>query len=296
MTVWRHEYGRQAPLFLLPALLLLGTFVVWPLLRASWWSLHDADLLALERQRWVGLAQYSDLLRDARFRRAFANTACFALMVVPVQTVLAFLLALWVDRPEPAWRWLRSAFFIPTVMAMPALAILWTLLYQPAQGDEMGLVNAVLSGIGLEPRAWLHDPALALPALAFMSVWQGVGLQMLIFLAGLQTVPRDALEAALLDGASGFERTLHVTVPALRNTIVFVVSVTTILSLRLFVQPYIMTRGGPEGATRSVVQELYELTFISQELGRACAGALLFLVLVGAITVLQRLAQREERE
>jgi ABC-type sugar transport system permease subunit len=170
------------------------------------------------------------------------------------------------------------------------------MLYQPAQGDEMGLVNAALSGIGLEPRAWLHDPRLALPALAFMSVWQGVGLQMLVFLAGLQSVPRGALEAASLDGASGFRRTLHVTVPALRNTIVFVVSGTTILSLRLFVQPYIMTRGGPEGATRSVIQELYELTFISQELGRACAGALLFLVLVGLLTALQRLAQREERQ
>ena len=130
----------------------------WPLLRASWWSLHDTDLLASERQRWVGLAQYSDLLRDARFRRAFANTAVFALMVVPVQTLLAFLLALWVNRPERAWRWLRSAFFVPTVMAMPALAVLWTMLYQPAQGDEMGLVNAALSGIGLAPRAWLHDP------------------------------------------------------------------------------------------------------------------------------------------
>ena len=254
------------------------------------------NLLAPEQQRWVGLAQYSDLLRDARFRGAFANTALFALMVVPAQTLLAFLLALWVDRPEPAWRWLRSAFFVPTVMAMPALAILWTMLYQPAHGDEMGLVNAALSGIGLEPRAWLHDPALALSALAFMSIWQGVGLQMLIFLAGLQSVPRDALEAALLDGASGFRRTLHVTVPALRNTIVFVVSVTIILSLRLFVQPYIMTRGGPEGTTRSVIQELYELTFVSQELGRACAGALLFLTLVGLLTALQRLAQREERE
>src|SRR5690606_2742268 len=133
-----------APLFLAPALLLLATFVLWPMLRAAWWSFEEADLLALERARWVGLAQYSGLLADERFRQAFANTARFALMVVPVQTVLALLLALWVNRPEPAWRWLRAAFFIPTVIAMPVLAILWTLLYQPAQGDEVGLVNALL--------------------------------------------------------------------------------------------------------------------------------------------------------
>jgi ABC-type sugar transport system permease subunit len=295
MNARRRAQRRAALLFLSPALLLLGTFVVWPMLRALWWSLHDTDLLALDRQRWVGLAQYSGLLRDARFRQAFANTAWFALLVVPVQTGLALLLALWVNRPEPAWRWLRSVFFVPSVVAMPVLAVLWTLLYQPAQGGEVGLVNALLQALGLEPRAWLQDPALAMPALAVMSVWQGVGVQMMVFLAALQSVPRDAHEAALLDGANGLQRTLHVTLPALRNTIVFVVTVTAILAFRLFVQPYLMTRGGPDGATRSVIQMVYELTFVSQDLGRACAGAFLFLLVVGLLTGLQRALSTEDR-
>jgi ABC-type sugar transport system permease subunit len=295
VSAWRREYARPALWFLLPALVLLGVFVVWPTLRSLWWSFHDVDLLASRQPRWMGLAQYSDLLSDARFRGAFANTALFALMVVPAQTLLALLFALWVNRPEPAWRWLRVAFFLPTVMAMPVLAVLWTMLYQPATGGEIGPINALLVRLGLGAYDWLHEPALALPALAVMSIWQGVGLQMMVFLAALQALPRDVLEAATLDGAGPLQRTLHVTLPALRNTIVFVVSITTIFAFRLFVQPYLMTRGGPAGRTRSVIQALYEMTFVSQDLGRASAGAMLFLVVVGGLTLAARALTREER-
>lgn len=295
MTPWQQAYGRRAPWFLLPAAALLVLFVVWPLLRAFWWSLHAVDLLATGQQRWVGLSQYVELLGDTRFRRAFANTALFALMVVPLQTLAALLLALWVNRPEPAWRWLRLCFFVPTVMAMPALSILWTLLYQPAQGEEMGLINRALGWVGVGPRAWLAEPTLALPAIAAMSIWQGVGFQMMVFLAGLQSISREVLEAARLDGASAFQRTWFITLPALRNTLAFAVSVTTILAFRVFVQPYLMTRGGPGDATRSVVQAIYETTFIDQDLGRASAAAFLFLAAVGLVTVASRAVMREER-
>lgn len=295
MTPWQRHYARHAPWFLLPALLLLGVFVVWPLLRAAWWSLHGADLLDPSRQRWVGLIQYSSLLTDQRFRQAFGNTALFALLVVPLQTALALLLALWVNRPEPAWRWLRFAFFAPTIVALPVLSIVWTLLYQPAQGEEMGLVNAVLSALGVTPRAWLREPETALVALAAMSIWQGVGLQMMVFVAGLQTLRRDILEAALLDGANGWQRLRHVILPALRNTTAFVVTVTTIASFRLFVQPYLMTHGGPEDATVSVIQLIYETTFISNDLGRASAAAIVFLAIIAGLTAAQRRLLREEQ-
>lgn len=295
MTAWRRAYGQAAPWFLLPALVLLGLFLVWPLARAFAWSLHDADLLAPERQRWVGLGHYSELLGDPRFTRAFANTASFALLVVPVQTATAFALALWVNRPEPEWRWLRTVFFVPTVLAMPVLAVAWTLIYQPSQGGEMGLLNAVLGAFGIAPRSWLGDPNLALPAIAAMSVWQGVGLQMMVFLAGLQSLSRDSLEAAQLDGASGWQRVWYIIVPASRNTIMFVVTVTTILAFRLFVQPYLMTRGGPADRTLSVIQAIYETTFLAQDLGRACAGAFFLLLAVGGLTLVQRWSMREER-
>jgi ABC-type sugar transport system permease subunit len=295
MISWRRSQSRAAPWLLLPALVVLGVFVVWPMARAAWWSFSNADLLSPDASRWVGPDNYSSLLRDPRFRQAFANTGVFALMVVPAQTAAAFLLALWVNRPEPAWRWLRSVFFLPVIVSMPVLAVVWTMLYQPAQGADGGLVNLVVGWFGLAPRAWLHDPQFALPAIAFMSVWQGVGLQMMVFLAGLQNVPSELLEAARIDGASAFQRVVHVVIPAMRNTIVFVVTVTTILAFRLFVQPYLMTRGGPGNRTLSIVQSIYETTFLSQDLGRASASALLFLLLVAALTLAQRHWTKEER-
>jgi ABC-type sugar transport system permease subunit len=295
MTIWQQHRSRAATWFLLPALALLGLFVLWPMLRAGYWSFTNADLLAPERSRVTGWSNYSDLLVDPRFRRAFANTALFAVLVVPLQTAAAFFLALWVNRPEAAWRWLRVVFFAPVVVSLPVLAVLWSMLYQPAQGDQMGLLNAALQTVGVPPQAWLRDPALALPAIAFMSLWQGVGLQMLIFLAGLQGVPRELLEAARMDGASARQRVRHVIIPSLRNTIIFVVTVTTILAFRLFVQPYLMTHGGPGDSTRSLIQVIYETTFLNQDLGRACAAAFLFLAWVGLLTLLQRRLLREER-
>lgn len=295
MTPWKKSHARSAPWFLLPAFVLLSVFVVWPMLRAAWWSVTNADLLSPGDARWIGFSNYSDLLVDPRFRRAFANTALFALLVVPFQTVAAFFLALWVNRPEPAWRWLRAVFFLPVIVSMPVLAVLWTMLYQPAQAGETGLVNAVLDWLGVTPQAWLRDPSLALPAIAFMSIWQGVGLQMMVFLAGLQNVSRELLDAARIDGANSWRRIAHVVLPAMRNTIVFVVTVTTILAFRIFVQPYLMTRGGPGNSTLSIVQTIYETTFLSQDLGRASAAAFLFLLLVAALTLAQRRWTKEER-
>ena len=285
---------RAAWMLLAPALLLLGLFVVWPMARAVVWSFSNAGLLQPESATHVGGLNYSDLISDPRFRRAFLNTALFAVMVVPTQSVLAFFLALWVNRPEPHWRWLRTAFFVPIVISMPVLAVLWTMLYQPARGPEMGLVNAVITAFGVPAQDWLQNPHLALLAIAFMSVWQGVGFQMMIFLAGLQNLSTEQIEAAAIDGANSAQRLLHVIIPGMKHSIVFVFTATLILAFRLFVQPYLMTRGGPEDSTVSIIQIIYETTFINRDLGGACAGAVLFLVLVGVLTLLQRLP-REER-
>jgi ABC-type sugar transport system permease subunit len=291
-----NRRSRTAWLLLAPALVLLGVFVLWPLWRALYWSFTDASLLNPGAAKWVATENYSYLLSDPRFRRAFFNTALFALMVVPVQCVAAFFLALWVDRPEPYWRWLRTVFFVPVVVSMPVLAVLWTMLYQPAEGAQMGLVNSLLVAVGLEPQRWLQDPDQALAAIAMMSVWQGVGFQMMIFLAGLQQVSGEQLEAARIDGAGASQRLWYVIVPAMRNSILFVLITTTILSFRLFVQPYMMTRGGPEDRTLSLIQVLYETTFLSRDVGLASAGAILFLLLVALITAVQRRIRQEERE
>ncbi len=289
------HHGRQAWVLLAPALILLGLFVLWPLARAVYWSFTGAGLFNPEEATWTGGSNYSYLLSDPRFRQAFFNTALFALLVVPLQCVLAFFMALWVNRPERYWRWLRTAFFVPVVVSMPVLAILWTMLYQPLEGDQIGLFNEVLQRLGLPPQDWLQNPTLALPAIAFMSIWQGVGFQMMIFLAGLQTLSAEQLEAARIDGAHAGQRLYHVILPGMKNSIAFVLTATTILAFRLFVQPYLMTRGGPQDRTLSVIQYIYESTFLSRDLGLASAGACLFLILVALITFAQRRLHREER-
>ena len=289
---WRR--GPGALLFLLPALTLLAVFVVWPILRAVVWSVQDVDLLRPGHAAWSGAGNYSDLLRDPRFRQAFANTALFSVMVVPLQTVAALFLALLVNRPRSYWRWLRGAFFVPVVISMPVLAVLWTMLYQPARDAQTGLINAVMQTLHLPPQNWLGDPHLALPAIAFMSIWQGVGFQMMIFLAGLQHVSSEQLEAAKIDGAGAWGRLVHVILPGLRNSIIFAVIVTTILAFRLFVQPYLMTKGGPDDSTLSIIQWIYQTTFLQHDLGRACAAAVGFLLILGILLAIQRLSTREE--
>jgi ABC-type sugar transport system permease subunit len=137
MTAWQQQRSRSAIWFLLPAMVLLGLFVLWPLLRTAYWSFTNADLLATDAAAMIGPGNYSDLLVDPRFRRAFFNTAWFAIMVVPLQTLAGFLLALWVNRPERAWRWLRVVFFAPVIISMPVLAVLWTMLY-PRRGNRWG--------------------------------------------------------------------------------------------------------------------------------------------------------------
>jgi len=290
--------GTRGPftpwIFIAPAGLLLGLFVLYPTLRALAWSFTDADLFRPADASYVGWRQYSELLGDPRFRQAFRNTALFALMVVPLQTLLAFFLALWVNRPEPWWRWLRTAFFLPVVVSLPVLAILWVMLYQPVRGDEAGLINSLFLQFGLPGQRWLQEPRLALPAIALMSVWQGVGFQMLIFLSGLQNLDVQTLEAARIDGAGPSQRLLHVIVPAMRNTFVFVISATLILSFRLFAQPVLMTRGGPDGSTRSLIQYIYETTFQDRNLGLSSAGLLIFLLLVTGLTLIQRSLLKEE--
>jgi ABC-type sugar transport system permease subunit len=295
LTCEAKSDARWALLFVAPALAAMALFVVWPLTRAIMWSMSDADLLAPRTGRFVGLANYREVLTDQRFQHAFLNTALFSLMVVPVQTTAAFFLALLTNRPEPLWRWLRGVFFAGLIVSMPVLAVVWSMLYQPAQGGEAGLINSILIALHLQPRAWLTDPGLALPAIALMSIWQGVGYQMMVFRAGLMSISRDLIDASRVDGAGSLSRLRHVVLPAMRNSIIFNIVVTTILAFRLFVQPYLMTHGGPRDRTLSLIQWVYESTFLRYDLGRASAGALLFLLLVGLLTLVQRLLLKEER-
>ena len=277
-----------ACLFILPACGLIGLFVFWPAVVMGHAGLHHQRLTDPQAGPYCGGDNYRALWDDPDFRRAAGNTAWFTVLVVPVQTVLALLLAVWTSRAGWSLRGLRLAVFVPTTISLTVLSVLWKLLYEPSGATGAGLINGLLSSVGLPDQPFLTSPRQALLCIVAMSVWQGVGFQMMIFLAGLQTIPQQLYEAASIDGARSWQRFRHITLPGIAPTTALVVMITTIFALKLFVQPYLMTRGGPQGSTLSIVQYVYRAAFSDRDLGLACAAGAVFFVAVTLIAVLQR--------
>lgn len=293
----RITRGEQlaAGVFVLPALVLIGVFVVAPTVQMVWISLHESGWGGAGGSAFVGGRHYQNLADDPAFRTSLRNTLVFTVAVVPLQTLFALLLAVWVNGPGMPRRFLRAAVFIPTTVSLAVLSVVWKLMYEPRTATGAGLINGLLDSLNLPTQPFLTSPAQALPAIVVMSLWQGVGLQMLVFLSGLQSIPTQLYEAARLDGAGRLQRFRHVTLPGVAPTTVFVLLVTTIFALRLFVQPYLMTGGGPERATVSVVQYVYEAAFLERDLGLACAAGAVFFAIVLLLTlVLRGLSRRVE--
>jgi multiple sugar transport system permease protein len=278
----------QGLLLSLPALFGLAAFVGLPFLLAIAFSLTNLRLGSPLPLEFVGLEQYRRIFADVTFLHALRNNALFALAVVPLQTALAFALALLLNR---AWRGLvlfRALFFLPVVFPLSLVAVVWILLFAPGPDGTMNALLETLTLGAWEPRDFLHDPALALPAVMLTSIWQGAGFQMVILLAGLQAIPKELYEAAAIDGAGPGRRFLHVTLPQMRRPLLFVVLVTTILAFRLFDQVQVMTSGGPGDATTTVMYEAVQASFQRQQVARGSAMAVVLFVLILAITMLQR--------
>jgi multiple sugar transport system permease protein len=290
----------SALIMLGPAVVGLILFVLVPFGLAIWLSLHNVHLNTGQPAKWLGLEQYRRILADPDFRgefyRALVNNGVFALVVVPVQTGLALALALLLNRPLRGMSVFRTFFFMPVVFPLALVAVVWRLIYDRT---ELGMLNAVVDAISfgqLGPYDWLGNPSIALPSIIVLSIWQGVGFQMIIILAGLQGIPTSLYEAAATDKAGRWQQFLHVTLPGLRNTLIFVVTVTTILAFRLFDQIYILTKGGPNDATTTVMYQAVTTAFDENNVGRGAAITVVFFVIVLAITLVQRLLLREERE
>lgn len=288
MTIGRERL--VAGLFVLPAAGLIALFVIWPGLDMAWTSLHDVSITEQGADApFVGAENYEWLLSDRRFRASVLNTVLFTLIVVPLQTALALAFAVWANGPRWSSRALRVVVFVPTVISLTVLSVLWRLMYAPETATSAGLINGLLDALGVPGQPFLTSPQQALPAIAVASIWQGVGLQMMIFIAGLQHIPGHLYEAAMIDGARPWKRFLHVTLPGIAPTAVFVLLVTTIFALKLFVQPYIMTDGGgPQDATRSIVQHIYEAAFFGRHLGVASAAGVVLFAGVCVLMLVQR--------
>jgi ABC-type sugar transport system permease subunit len=275
--------------FLAPGLLHLLAFTVGPLVSAAWLSFHRWSLVDVARP-FVGLDNYRALGADAPFWNALANTLVFALHV-PVSMAVALGLALLVRRRGTLSTFARAAYFLPSITSVVAVAMVW----QWMLNDEYGLANAALSGLGLPRVAWLSSPAVALVSVMLVAVWTTVGFQTVLFQAGLTAIPRELYEAARIDGARGWHRFRHVTLPGLRPTTFFVLVTSLISSFQVFGLVYVMTEGGPLRATDVAVFHIYEQAWELQRVGSAAAMswvlfAVIFLVTLAHFRVLERRA------
>ncbi|HSK91040.1 MAG TPA: sugar ABC transporter permease [Euzebyales bacterium] len=280
--------------FSAPSLALLTIFLIVPFALAIGLSFTNQRLISPLPTRFVGVANYLAVFGDRVFWRAVINNVVFAAIVVPVQTALALWLAVLVDRPLRGMKVYRTIYFMPVVSVMAVAATVWKLLYEPDTGAVNSLLGLVTGG-ALQPE-WLRSTTWALPAIVIMSIWQGVGFQMIVILAGLQGIPQVLYEAGDVDGAGRWQRFRFITLPQLRNTLIFVVTVTAILAFRLFDQVYVMTSGGPRNATQTMLLQMVEVGFGQQRIAQGSAIAVVFFVIVLSITLVQRRLLREERE
>jgi len=277
-----------------PALAILAVFFLGPVLASFALSLTDFDVYAiadLDRLRFVGAGNYRALLESPRFWLAVRNTAYFVLVGGPLSIALSLGAALLLDARAVRWKpFFRTVLFLPVVTTLVAVAIVWRALYHP----RAGMLAWLCAQVGIAPIDWLGDPLWAMPAIILLAVWKNFGFNMLVFLAGLQSVPERLYEAARLDGAGSWQRLRFVTLPVLAPTFGFVVVTTTIGYLQLFAEPYVMTQGGPAERTLSIVLLMYEEGFRWWNLGTAAAIAFVLFAIILAVTGFQLLLRRKE--
>lgn len=273
-----------AYIFIAPAVVLLILFLIMPAFSTIYYAFTDYNIMRPDNISFAGLNNFKELFVDKDFLISIKNTFYFTIIVVPFQCVLALALAMLISSRKKGVSIFRAAYFSPQVTSMVVIAILWTVLYNP--NPNTGLINAFLSKLGIDAIGFLNDPGTAMNSIIFMSAWQAAGYQMMIFLAGLQAIPSEQYEAASIDGAGKIQRFMYVTLPGLKNVIKYVVMITMIQAMKLFTQPYVMTKGGPQNSTRTIVYYIYEQGFQSRNFGYACAIAAIFFVIVVTMSLL----------
>ncbi|MCY8222589.1 carbohydrate ABC transporter permease [Bacillus haynesii] len=285
---WRDNV--LAYTFLGPALLILSVFLVIPSIMAVYYAFTDYYLLTPDLRKFVGFDNFIKLFKDPIFLKSLSNTLKFVVLVIPLQIGAALGLALLLNKKRKANTFFKVAYFSPVVMSLVVISVLWLYLLNPNEG----MINNVLTHVGLPPQPFLTSPNQAIFTIVFVSVWQGAGFQMLIFLAGLQNIPGDVYEAAQLDGMNKWQRFIYITLPLLKPTSVFIFITTLISAFKLLVQPMVMTQGGPVNSTMTVVYYIYQTGFTDRMVGYASSIALLFGTMIGLVTLAQRKLVKED--
>jgi len=273
---------RSGSLLAAPYTAFLLLFAAYPIVFALVLVFLQWDLVTAPS--FAGFDNVRLLANDGRFWRAVGNTFVFLSIHVPLQIVTALALALALNRQLVLRSFWRAAFFLPVVISGAVVAILWSNLY----ATDVGLINNLLVRVGLAPVPWLTDPLTAMPAIAAMVTWKNVGFYVIIYLAGLQYIPRSCQEAIEIEGASSWQRFRHLTLPMLLPQTILVITLSTINGFQLFIEPYVMTGGGPLRRTYSVVLYLYTNAFSYQKMGYAATIGVALALIIGAVVLIQR--------
>ena len=273
---------RSGWLMATPYTAFLAAFALYPIAFAMVLVFLQWDLVTAPS--FAGLDNVRLLAGDGRFWRAVANMFVFLSIHIPLQIVTALALALALNRPLVLRAFWRAAFFLPVVISGAVVAILWSNLY----ATDVGLINRVLARVGIAPVPWLTDPRTALPAIAVMVTWKNVGFYVIIYLAGLQYIPRSCREAIAIEGATAWQRFRYLTLPSLLPQTILVLTLSTINGFQLFIEPYVMTGGGPLRRTYSIVLYLYTNAFAYQKMGYAATIGVALALIIGAVIFIQR--------
>jgi putative chitobiose transport system permease protein len=258
--------------FLFPALLILAVVSFWPVLQAIYLSFTDYDIIGAPN--FIGLKNYEQLWRDQLFWKVLFNTLIYMVVVVPALVILPLFLAILVNQKLRGIQFFRAAYYVPVIVSVVVAGIAWKWIYA-----ENGLLNYFTSIFTSVKIPWLTNSSTAIFAIIAVTIWKGLGYYMVIYLAGLQTIPQDLYEAAAIDGSDGWRKHLDITIPMLKPYIVLVTVISAIAAMKVFEEVYVMSRGGPANSTKTVVYYLYEKGFSSLEMGYASAiGVVLFLV------------------
>ena len=274
-----------------PALLLLTIFLFLPMILTLVFSFTDFFALNPKLTHFTGLGNYIQIFQDEDYLKAFVNTIKFVVIIVPLQGIGALVLALLINKVTRCKTYFKVAFFIPVVMSLAVVSTLWIQIYSPE-----GILNSLLAHLGISAQPFINSASQALPSIAFMSAWQGMGYQMIIFLGGLQQINPALYEAAEMDHASAWQKFKDITLPELKPLCVFVFINIKIGSVLMIVQPMVMTGGGPSHSTYTMVYDIYETGTVNWEIGLASTMAIVFAIFVMILTIIQTILTKDKEE
>lgn len=276
------QSDRNGFLFVLPYVIFFLAFVAYPLVFSLILVFHRWNIVT--PMEWIGLKNFVRLAHDTLFLRSLGNTLTFLLIHIPLQIIFALLLAVLLNSRIKLRGFFRALYFLPVVVSGVAVTILWQQLYS----YDYGVLNAILNAIGLPSIPWLVNSSWAMPSIAIMATWKNIGIYIVLFLAGLQNIPGELYEAASLDGATKARQFLHITLPMLNPTIIVIVVLSTIGGFSLFIEPYVLTGGGPMQSTLSGMLYIYNQAFYFGHMGYAATLGFVFALVILVVVLLQR--------